>query len=416
MNSAHVIEVKGISKRYAVFQSMERYLALRDALTSLLRAPFTLFSKKRSGTTHPFWALKDVHFSVKKGEILGVIGRNGAGKSTLLKILNRITEPTEGEIHVHGSISALLEVGTGFHPELTGRENIYFSGAILGMRRKEIDEKFERIVEFAEVAEFLDTPVKRYSSGMQVRLAFSVAIHMEPDILLIDEVLAVGDAAFQKKCLDKIHDAARKDGRTILFVSHNLDVVESLCDRVVYLEKGKVKMVGETDQVVKAYLQSEIAKEGAAAMVLEEDSKKKYQLLKATLRDEQGVPQTEFSVEKPFFVDIDYVVREPKSVFWITLQCVNEQGTLVFVSADCDKNATHYVSERSLGRYTTTFTMPTSLALALNSGRYTLTVKIHQDPSLEVTLPLIVTNAMGKFANHPGTLLIGEPWGVKKIA
>lgn len=416
MKTTHVIEVKGISKRYAVFQSMERYLALRDALMALVRAPFTLFSKKRSGSTHPFWALKDVSFSVGKGEIVGVIGRNGAGKSTLLKILNRITDPTEGEIRVNGSISALLEVGTGFHPELTGRENIYFSGAILGMRRKEIDEKFESIVAFAEVAEFLDTPVKRYSSGMQVRLAFSVAIHMEPDILLIDEVLAVGDAAFQKKCLDKIHDAARKDGRTILFVSHNLDVVESLCDRVVYLEKGKVKMVGDTAEVVRAYLASEVIKAGSASVALPEESEKKYQLLKATLRDEQGVPQTESSVEKPFFIDVEYVVREPKSVFWITVQCVNEQGTLVFVSADCDKNATHYVSERPLGRYKTTFTMPTSLMLALNSGRYTLTVKIHQDPSLEVTLPLSITNSMGKFANHPGTLLIGEPWSVEKTA
>jgi lipopolysaccharide transport system ATP-binding protein len=409
-----IIEVKGISKSYSIFQSMDRYLALRDALASMLRAPLRLFGR-RSGEKHQFLALDDVSFTVTKGEILGVIGRNGAGKSTLLKVLNRITEPSAGEVVVRGRISSLLEVGTGFHPELTGRENIYFSGAILGMRRKEIDEKFERIVDFAEVRDFLDTPVKRYSSGMQVRLAFSVAIHMEPDILLIDEVLAVGDAAFQKKCLDKIHDAARAHGRTILFVSHNLDVVQGLCDRVVYLERGKVKMVGDTAEVVRGYLSSQIASLGSSHVEIEKNEKKKYQLRSVALKNEHGAAETKFELGQPIHLEMEYDVNAPKSVFWLQVQCVSEQGSMVFTSADYDGNPTLYVSGREIGSYRTTFVIPGGTTWSLNEGRYTLMVKIPQDPTIEVALPLELVDEMQKFADHPGAVRIGEPWKVEKL-
>jgi lipopolysaccharide transport system ATP-binding protein len=241
------VAVKGIGKRYRLGGSREPYARLTESLSNAVRRPF------RREQAEPFWALRDVSFDVREGEVIGVIGRNGAGKSTLLKILSRITDPTEGTISVRGRVASLLEVGTGFHPELTGRENIYLSGSILGMRRADIRKRFDEIVAFAEVNRFLDTPVKRYSSGMQVRLGFAVAAHLEPDILVVDEVLAVGDAAFQRKCLAKMDDVAH-GGRTVLFVSHNMAAVESLCSRGVLLVAGQVAAMGETSQVVAGYL------------------------------------------------------------------------------------------------------------------------------------------------------------------
>ena len=217
--------------------------------------PFSKAPKEMvQSSTEDFWALNDVNFTINKGDKVGIIGRNGAGKSTLLKVLSRITEPTTGKIHINGRIASLLEVGTGFHPELTGRENIYLNGAILGMSRKEIKSKFDEIVAFAEVEKFLDTPVKRYSSGMYVRLAFSVAAHLEPEILVVDEVLAVGDVEFQKKCLGKMQDVS-EEGRTILFVSHNMAAISSLCNKGIYLIDGKVDFIGKVDEAIKRYMQ-----------------------------------------------------------------------------------------------------------------------------------------------------------------
>ena len=210
-------------------------------------------SKAEDETTEEFWALKDVNFEIKKGDKVGIIGRNGAGKSTLLKVLSRITEPTTGKIHINGRIASLLEVGTGFHPELTGRENIFLNGAILGMSRAEIKAKFDEIVAFAEVEKFLDTPVKRYSSGMYVRLAFSVAAHLEPEILVVDEVLAVGDAEFQKKCLGKMGEVS-EEGRTILFVSHNMEAILGLCNKAILLKNGKISYMGDTEDAIQKYL------------------------------------------------------------------------------------------------------------------------------------------------------------------
>ena len=250
-----IIEVKGISKKYRLGKIGAT--SFRDELERW----WENIRRRRKGEANiaapkdtDFWSLRDVSFDVHAGEVLGVVGKNGAGKSTLLKIISRITEPTEGEIKIRGRIASLLEVGTGFHPELSGRENVFLNGAILGMSRAEIRRKFDDIVEFAEIGQFIDTPVKRYSSGMYVRLAFAVAAHLEPEILIIDEVLAVGDAEFQAKCLGKMKEVSRNQGRTVLFVSHNMAAVKNLCTRVVWLEHGKVRNVGQADKLVVEYL------------------------------------------------------------------------------------------------------------------------------------------------------------------
>jgi lipopolysaccharide transport system ATP-binding protein len=262
--SETAIAVENLSKRYFVGHrtaQRERYTALRDVIgreaRNFTRKAIDLFRGRQivqGDDVEEFWALRDINFEVKQGEVVGIIGRNGAGKSTLLKILSRITEPTEGRVTLRGRVASLLEVGTGFHPELTGRENIFLNGAILGMTQQEVRKKFDEIVAFAEVERFLDTPVKRYSSGMYVRLAFAVAAHLEPEILIVDEVLAVGDAEFQKKCLGKMGDVSRREGRTVLFVSHNIASVSDLTHRALLLESGRIAAIGPTAQVVSTYV------------------------------------------------------------------------------------------------------------------------------------------------------------------
>lgn len=242
-----MIRVENLSKQYRIGQYEAAYKTLRESIMNVF--------SRRDGNRETIWALKDVSFQVNRGEVVGIIGRNGAGKSTLLKILCRVTEPTEGHAYINGRVGSLLEVGTGFHPELTGSENIFLNGAILGMRKAEIERKFDEIVAFAEIEKFIDTPVKRYSSGMYVRLAFAVAAHLEPEILLVDEVLAVGDVAFQKKCLGKMENIS-KQGRTVLFVSHNMAAINALCDRVIFLDEGKIMEIGRTADVIAEYLSS----------------------------------------------------------------------------------------------------------------------------------------------------------------
>src|SRR2546421_7694958 len=320
------IRCEGLGKRYRIGER-ERYKALRDVITDGVAAPFrklrgavsakrqaasnnghealayhspltttdgnghSLTSDHRTPTPDLFWALKDVSFEVKRGEVVGIIGRNGAGKSTLLKILSRITAPTEGEVEVKGRVGSLLEVGTGFHPELTGRENIYLNGAILGMKRAEINRKFDEMVAFAEIEKFIDTPVKRYSSGMYVRLAFAVAAHLEPEILLVDEVLAVGDAAFQKKCLGKMGSVAHA-GRTVLFVSHNMPAIASLCSSAVLLDAGQIVSRGETRAVVADYLLTHVAKTGTATWDLDKaPGDETARIRKIEVCDPDGTPK-----------------------------------------------------------------------------------------------------------------------------
>ncbi|WP_414661872.1 ABC transporter ATP-binding protein [Horticoccus sp. 23ND18S-11] len=260
MNDA-VISVEKLSKRYMIGHQRDPSDALRHALENAIRRPLRWLREQRNARvaqTEEFWALKDVSFEVKQGDAVAIIGRNGAGKSTLLKILSRITEPTAGQIRLRGRVASLLEVGTGFHQELTGRENIFLNGAILGMSKQEIRSKFDEIVAFSEIENFLDTPVKRYSSGMYVRLAFAVAAHLEPEILIVDEVLAVGDASFQKKCLGRMGEVA-KQGRTVLFVSHNMPAISALCKSAIYLHKGQVAAIGSVETLVGRYLSETVA-------------------------------------------------------------------------------------------------------------------------------------------------------------
>ncbi len=273
MDKQVIIDVENLGKKYVLGRdpSGGRYTALRDVLAEKFAAPWRALRGGRSLSSpssgpEEFWALRDVNLQVRRGEVVGIIGRNGAGKSTLLKVLSRITEPTTGRVSLRGRVASLLEVGTGFHPELTGRENIFLNGAILGMHRAEIKAKFDEIVAFAEVERFLDTPVKRYSSGMYVRLAFAVAAHLEPEVLIVDEVLAVGDAEFQKRCLGKMSEVAKGGGRTVIFVSHNMGAIQSLCDTCCYLKSGRVEASGESADIIRMYqnvkgLSSETARE-----------------------------------------------------------------------------------------------------------------------------------------------------------
>jgi lipopolysaccharide transport system ATP-binding protein len=260
------VHTENLGKRYRIGGPRPAYGSLRESIVTTLETPIRVLREGKRSKPPLFWALQDVGFEVQWGEVLGIVGRNGAGKSTLLKILSRVTYPTTGRAEVHGRVGALLEVGTGFHAELTGRENVFLNGAILGMRKAEIRRKFDEIVEFAEVDRFLDTPVKRYSSGMYTRLAFSIAAHLEPEILVVDEVLAVGDAAFQKKCLGKMGSVAG-DGRAVLFVSHNMPTVQALCDRAIWLAEGRIVEEGPAAAIVQRYLQSE---GGSAAVPLAE--------------------------------------------------------------------------------------------------------------------------------------------------
>ena len=306
--SSPIISVENLGKKYQLKhqRSPQRYVALRDVIGDGAKR---LFGRNHNAAPNPpanseeFWALKDVSFTVEQGEVIGIIGRNGAGKSTLLKILSRITEPTNGRVRLRGRVASLLEVGTGFHPELTGRENIFLNGAILGMGRAEIQHKFDEIVAFAEVEKFLDTPVKRYSSGMYVRLAFGVAAHLEPEVLVVDEVLAVGDAEFQKKCLGKMGDMS-KGGRTVLFVSHNLAAVKSLTTRGIVLREGKMAFAGQTEAAIINYLQSTI--ESGCRSDRTWGRGVHTQIRAARLSDEDGNPINQYTPGKPLHIDVEF--------------------------------------------------------------------------------------------------------------
>ncbi len=302
------IRVENLSKQYHIGGPQARYQTLRDTLMDLAAAPVRRLRSldQPARADHTIWALKDVSFEVQRGEVVGIIGRNGAGKSTLLKILSRITEPTEGYAEIYGRVGSLLEVGTGFHPELTGRENIYLSGAILGMRRTEIGRKFDEIVHFAEIEEFLDTPVKRYSSGMHVRLAFAVAAHLEPEILLVDEVLAVGDVAFQRKCLGKMQDVSSQ-GRTVLFVSHDMAAIEGLCGSAYMLQKGRLATTGKTRDVVQAYLSMlPLSVDGALWQRVDRRGSGRLRFTDIVFRTATGVPTEAVQCGQDLEISIGY--------------------------------------------------------------------------------------------------------------
>jgi lipopolysaccharide transport system ATP-binding protein len=366
------VRVEGLSKEYRLGGSRERYATLRDRVNKLASAPFRgLRSRGERSEQNPrFWALKDVSFEVRPGEVVGIIGRNGAGKSTLLKILSRITEPTEGEVDINGRVGSLLEVGTGFHPELSGRENVYLNGAILGMRRTEITRKFDEIVAFAEVEKFIDTPVKHYSSGMYMRLAFAVAAHLEPEILIVDEVLAVGDAEFQKKCLGKMGDAA-KGGRTVLFVSHNMSAVQSLCSRAIVLRAGRAAFDGATAEVMPVYLdqpenlQAEWHDDRTGAAKPTGD----VRLVGVRVRRADGPVVGRLAAFEPFEIEIDYSVSRP-TLCQIAFRVNKDDGETVFTTGDGDQGNT-FCRSRLPGRCRARVRIPGHL---LPPGRYHLLV------------------------------------------
>ncbi len=330
-----VIRVENLSKKYILGQQKEgssRYKSLRESMTDgakSLGEKLLKPGKKKdlNPSTQEFWALKDVSFEIKQGDRVGIIGRNGAGKSTLLKVLSRITEPTSGSIRIKGRVASLLEVGTGFHPELTGRENIFLNGAILGMSKVEIQRKFDEIVDFAEVEKFLDTPVKRYSSGMYVRLAFAVAAHLEPEILIVDEVLAVGDAQFQNKCLGKMEEVG-KDGRTVLFVSHNMATINSLCEKTIWLSNGQVKMEGITEEITNQFLIQGSDRTGEV-VINHDSSNKDFWFKRLSLVDSKGNITSVFDVKKPIIIQLEYYASQSIDLE-IALDIRNSSGVLIF--------------------------------------------------------------------------------------
>jgi ABC-type polysaccharide/polyol phosphate transport system ATPase subunit len=380
------IHVENLGKLYLIGER-QRYKALRDTLTEALYAPFRAVVSLRNGhnghkpsassglSENDFWALKQVSFDIKKGEVVGIIGRNGAGKSTLLKILSRITKPTDGYVRIHGRIGSLLEVGTGFHPELTGRENVYLNGAIIGMRKKEIDRKFDEIIAFAEIEKFIDTPVKFYSSGMYVRLAFAVAAHLEPDILIVDEVLAVGDTEFQKKCLGKMEDVTQQ-GRTVLFVSHNMGAIKSLCRRAMLLDAGCVTCDGDVDRVVDGYyaLMAGGAKPGSG--LIADDAPRLWSTSEARLRsvqlmDSSGAEITQLYFAQPFRIQLifDVFTDIPDAVIEVGIATLDGTRVTYLSNIDGGKPPTYFPR----GRYSVAVDMD----VILLPRQYTIDLGIH---------------------------------------
>jgi lipopolysaccharide transport system ATP-binding protein len=369
---ARAIEVEGLGKRYSLGEDFARYLTIRESITSWLRrAP-------RDGIPE-VWALREVGFALEEGEVLGIIGRNGAGKTTLLRIIGRITEPTTGVARTRGRVGTLLEVGTGFHPELTGRENIYLNGAVLGMSTAEITRRFDEIVEFSDVERFLDTPLKRYSAGMQLRLAFAVAAHLEPEIVVVDEVLAVGDVAFQQKCLGKMSDVA-SEGRTVLFVSHSMGAIESLCERVLWLEQGRLMGDGPSRDVISQYLGSVAHLKTSQTWdeALEAPGNEWVRLRSASVYPEGGNPSDAITVHTPIVIDFQYDNLRPETYLNLSLHLYSAEGVLVLNAVPVNE-PNWYGRPYPEGRFRDRCHMPGNL---LNAGRYRVELLVVRDKSV----------------------------------
>lgn len=420
-----IIEIKNIGKRYNITSRRHGYVALRDIITEKLRHPLaaivslvkSILGKNR---TEIFWALQNVNLSVAKGEAVGIIGANGAGKSTLLKILTRITPPTTGEVILRGKVASLLEVGTGFHPELSGRENVFLNGAILGMTRKEITAKFDAIVAFAGIGDFIDTPVKRYSSGMYVRLAFSIAAHIEPDILLVDEVLAVGDAEFQKKCLGKMEEVTGQAGRTILFVSHNMAAVEKLCPRSILLSHGKVVMVGETEKVIGYYLKQEYEKSLGTEKLF--PHKVKDLIIHGFDVTQNKIRTESLDCDKPFEVSIDYETLDDLTLFRIGVYVKNSFGNVLFRSCTADWKPE--LEKIKKGRYKASIVFPGQLLmpgnyfLSIHAGRFGM-MNYMAAQSIDRTVvvgPSAYYNQAHPTERAEASLLLSNEWVIQPIS
>jgi lipopolysaccharide transport system ATP-binding protein len=423
-----IIAVENLSKRYLVgHQSRHTYTALRDVLSrgaqNFARKSLDFACGRQivqGDEVEEFWALREVSFEIKRGEVVGIVGRNGAGKTTLLKLLSRITAPTSGRIRLRGRVASLLEVGTGFHPELTGRENIFLNGAILGMARKEIARKFDEIVAFAEIERFLDTPVKYYSSGMYVRLAFGVAAHLEPEILLVDEVMAVGDAQFQKKCLGKIDEVSREEGRTVLFVSHNMSAINSLCAKGIYLDVGRLQEVGEAKTVVSSYLTSaRVERDGEKSFVQEKRSKhqKAVFFTAVSILNHKGDVSSKLEVTHPFYVSMGYEYARKTSGVELEIRIETFDGVAVFSSGHFLPDPTasdDLTAQQAQLRYVE---IP---AMFLMPGRYFVTIAAHtplvetHDFHEQILGFEIVDNGTcwAKYGNYRqiGVVMVNLPW------
>ncbi len=401
------IHAEGLGKSFNIGALVDKHRTFGEAVTDLAKRPFRSFRDRAGLTGQEFWALRDISFDVHQGEVVGLIGRNGAGKSTLLKTLARISEPTEGFAEIHGRVGSLLEVGTGFHPELTGRENIYLNGSILGMSRVEIDRKFDEIVEFAEVAKFIETPVKRYSSGMQMRLAFAVAANIEPEILLIDEVLAVGDAEFQRKCLGKMDEVASR-GRTIVFVSHNMAAIQNLCSRCIMLEHGRLVEDGPTSAVIAAYLGS--SKESSwTNPATEADDVVLIRSIGVTQNGREAPPYLD--PNQPTEVTVEYEVSEPVDHLLIGFDVKGTDGTQVCRTYDFESAAG---PAREPGRYRSTLVLHAGL---FRPQRYyfELVAALHRRRWLsrdEVTVTVEYGSERASDVTYVGALQGLGPWTV----
>jgi lipopolysaccharide transport system ATP-binding protein len=415
------IKVNHLGKKYMIGSSINAYRTLRETLSEQFSVNKKQSADKKN-TSESIWALNDVSFEVDKGAVLGIIGRNGAGKSTLLKVLSRVTEPTRGSVEVHGRVGSLLEVGTGFHPELTGRENIFLNGAILGMRRSEIESKFDEIVAFAEVEKFIDTPVKRYSSGMYLRLAFAVAAHLEPEILVVDEVLAVGDAEFQRKCLGKMSDVA-KQGRTVLFVSHNMSAILRLTEETLVIDKGNLLLRAPTTEAVDYYLSSGLTQEGQRVWQTSEIDQKN-QFIPITMRilaKNGNILETVRSTE-PFSIEVEYQIRKPIKGLRIGIYLITSHGEFVLTSFDTDdpvKFETH--TERGEGLYHSKVEIPANIlnggryVLGLNASSYRIKTYFHDEQALAFNVDPSGAPGMQWAESRLGPLRPALKWEIKKI-
>jgi len=370
--SDHVIEVENLGKQYRINPSGQGYNLLSEQLGRLFKSPFgkSRASANKVAGSDLFWALKDVSFQVERGKVVGVIGGNGSGKSTLLKIMSRVTEPTTGRIVLNGRVSSLLEINVGFHPELTGRENIYLLGTILGLRRSEITFYFDEIVDFADMRQFLDTPVKHYSSGMFLRLGFAVAAHLQPEILFVDEVLAVGDAAFQRKCIARMQSVA-KDGRTVLIVSHQLDTIRRLSDSCLVLNKGQLRNFDNVDEAIEEYIKSVGLGDETSLYCAESETDGPVQILQARILDASGQTRKRFDFLENVFIELEYEVRQDYSDIYFEL-LLSKNGEAFFSSWDIDTNPER-LAVRPAGRYRSTIEIP---APFIKPGHHTLTFNI----------------------------------------
>jgi lipopolysaccharide transport system ATP-binding protein len=422
-----VVQIERLSKRYHLGSLGARTLSgdLSRRWAKLWGKPDPLSkigaqdaaSNENGCVDGEIWALRDVSFEVRQGEVLGIIGRNGAGKSTLLKILSRVTAPTDGEVRVSGRIASLLEVGTGFHPELTGRENIFLNGAILGMTTGEIKRKFDEIVEFSEVAKFIDTPVKRYSSGMYVRLAFAVAAHLEPEILIVDEVLAVGDAGFQRKCLGKMGDVARQ-GRTVFLVSHNMAAISRLADRVLLLESGQLRLAGLPEETIAKYLSSDGSEASEVRFSDASAPGSEYVRLRAArLRNPEGLLRSVLDIRRPFTIEIEYEVLQRVTTLRIGISLIAQDSTVVLSSTDLDDCEDEF--ERLPGRYVNRCTVSGQF---LNEGHYFVSLgadfpmsRVHFYADRVLSFQVEQTGGVGGHIpdRRPGVLRLRLPWEIE---